>query len=398
MALPKSTRIKLALVLGAIILVLATIIYTQVIVKKLLDKEKEIADLYAKSLEYLVSSPDVQADYSFVFNEVLKAIDFPILLSDANKNPLYPYHLNIKNIELDTTLSESKQKEFLQNLIYEFDSEREPIKIVIDDTLVLQYLHYGESEIVKELRWLPFIEIALAGLFILLGYTGFSYIKRTEQSNIWVGMAKETAHQLGTPLSNILGWIEIIKMNAAENPKILDTITELESDLHRLQKITERFSKIGAKPNLKSESLNEIISYVIEYFKKRLPQYRKNIQLSFVSNDTVIFPVNKDLFEWVLENLIKNAIDAIEHADGSITISLYQNPKYVNIDVKDTGKGIDPKIKGDIFRPGFSTKERGWGLGLSLSKRIVEIYHKGKLYLVESKLGKGSTFRIKLYR
>lgn len=398
MSLPNSTRIKLALVLGAIVLVLATIIYTQIIVKKLLIKEKEIADLYAKSLEYLATSPDVQADYTFIFNEVLKAIDFPIILSDANKNPLYPYHLNIKNINLDTTISKSKQKEILQNLIQEFDSEREPIKIAINDTIVLQYLHYGESEIVKELRWLPFIEIALASLFILLGYIGFSYIKRTEQSHIWVGMAKETAHQLGTPLSNILGWIEIIKMNAVNNPKIIETISEMESDLHRLQKITERFSKIGAKPHLKDESLNEIINHVIEYFKKRLPQYRKNIQLSFIANETIVLPVNKDLFEWVLENLIKNAIDAIEHTDGSIIIYLDQNPKYVNIDVKDTGKGIDPKIKRDIFRPGFSTKERGWGLGLSLSKRIVETYHKGKLYLVESKLGKGSTFRIKLFK
>lgn len=398
MLTPKSTRIKLALLLGAILLVLTTIIYTQIIVKKLLHKEKEIADLYAKSLEYLVASPEIQSDYSFVFNEVLKTIDFPIILSDAEKNPLYPYNLNIKNIKLDTTLSEQKQKEFLQELIRRYDMEREPIKIAINDTIILQYLHYGESEIVKELRWLPFIEIALAGLFILLGYIGFSYIKRTEQSNIWVGMAKETAHQLGTPLSNVMGWIEIIKMNVQDNPKILETIGEMENDLLRLQKVTERFSKIGSKPSLKDESLNEIIDNVIEYFKKRLPQYRKNIELIVQANQNITAKVNKGLFEWVLENLIKNAIDAIEHSEGKIIISLSQTNKNVIIDVKDTGKGIEPNIKRDIFRPGFSTKERGWGLGLSLSKRIVETYHKGKLYLAETKIGKGSTFRIKLLR
>ncbi len=398
MLTPKSTRIKLALLLGAVLLVLTTIIYTQIIVKKLLHKEKEIADLYAKSLEYLVASPEIQSDYSFVFNEVLKTIDFPIILTDAEKNPLYPYNLNIKNIKLDTTLSEQKQKEYLHDLIRRYDMEREPIKIAINDTIILQYLHYGESEIVKELRWLPFIEIALAGLFILLGYIGFSYIKRTEQSNIWVGMAKETAHQLGTPLSNVMGWIEIIKMNVQDNPKILETIGEMENDLLRLQKVTERFSKIGSKPNLKDESLNEIIDNVIEYFKKRLPQYRKNIELIVQANQNITAKVNKGLFEWVLENLIKNAIDAIEHSEGKIILSLSQTNKNIIIDIKDTGKGIEPNIKRDIFRPGFSTKERGWGLGLSLSKRIVETYHKGKLYLAETKIGKGSTFRIKLLR
>ncbi|RCK71611.1 MAG: Sensor histidine kinase [Ignavibacteriae bacterium] len=398
MLTPKSTRIKLALVLGAILLVLATIIYTQIIVKKLLQKEKEIADLYAKSLEYLVTSPEIQSDYTFVFNEVLKAIDFPIILSDAEKNPLYPYNLNIKNIKLDTTLSEQKQKEFLIKLIQQFDEEREPIKIAINDTIILQYLHYGESEIVKELRWLPFIEITLAGLFILLGYIGFSYIKRTEQSNIWIGMAKETAHQLGTPLSNVMGWIEILKMNVEDNPKVLETIGEMENDLRRLEKVTERFSKIGSKPSLKEESLNEIINNVIEYFKKRLPQYRKNIELIVEAEQNVNAKVNRGLFEWVLENLIKNAIDAMEHSEGKITIILNQTNKYVIIDIKDTGKGIEPNIKRDIFRPGFSTKERGWGLGLSLSKRIVETYHKGKLSLVETKIGKGSTFRIRLLR
>ncbi len=398
MLTPKSTRIKLALLLGAVLLVLTTIIYTQIIVKKLLHKEKEIADLYAKSLEYLVASPEIQSDYSFVFNEVLKTIDFPIILTDAEKNPLYPYNLNIKNIKLDTTLSEQKQKEYLHDLIRRYDMEREPIKIAINDTIILQYLHYGESEIVKELRWLPFIEIALAGLFILLGYIGFSYIKRTEQSNIWVGMAKETAHQLGTPLSNVMGWIEIIKMNVQDNPKILETIGEMENDLLRLQKVTERFSKIGSKPSLKDESLNEIIDNVIEYFKKRLPQYRKNIELIVQANQNITAKVNKGLFEWVLENLIKNAIDAIEHSEGKIILSLSQTNKNIIIDIKDTGKGIEPNIKRDIFRPGFSTKERGWGLGLSLSKRIVETYHKGKLYLAETKIGKGSTFRIKLLR
>ncbi len=396
MATPRSTNIKLSLVIAAIILVVATIIYTQIIVDKLLVKEREIADLYAKSLEYLATSPDAQADYSFVFNEVIKAIDFPIILSDNHKNPIPPYQMNIRNISMDTTLSEFKQEIFLKKLITRFDETNEPIKVALNDTIILQYLHYGESQIVTELRWLPFIEIGLAGIFILLGYVGFSYIKRTEQSNIWVGMAKETAHQLGTPLSNVMGWMELIKLNAEKSNKVLETVNEMENDLIRLQKVTERFSKIGSKPNLKLEPLNELIENVTHYFRKRLPQLRKNIEISVNLIDNVSVKINRDLFEWVLENLIKNSIDAIEQGEGNISISLQEKNKYFFIDVKDTGKGIDQKFKKDIFRPGYSTKERGWGLGLSLSKRIIETYHKGRLILLESKLGKGTTFRIKL--
>lgn len=395
---PKSTKIKLGLIIGAVVLVVATIVYTQIIVNRLLKREKEIADLYAKSLEYLATSPDIHADYTFIFNEVLKTIDFPIIVSDPQKKPVPPYHLNIRNIELDTNLTESQQEKYLRKLILTFDSEREPIKIALGDTIILQYLHYGESALVKELRWLPIVEIALAGIFILLGYVGFNYIKRTEQSNIWVGMAKETAHQLGTPLSNVMGWIELIRLNAEDNPKILETIGEMEHDLRRLQKITERFSKIGSKPSLKEESLMSIIQNVIEYFNKRIPQYRKNIKIISNLSENVYARINKDLFEWVLENLIKNSIDAIEQTDGMITISVMLNKKFIFIDVKDNGKGIEPHIRRDIFRPGFSTKERGWGLGLSLSKRIIETYHSGKLFLAESKIGIGSTFRIKLIR
>ncbi len=396
MATPRSTNIKLSLVIAAIILVVATIIYTQTIVDKLLVKEREVADLYAKSLEYLATSPDAQADYSFVFNEVIKTIDFPIILSDHQKNPIPPYTMSTRNISLDTTLSEIEQEIYLKKLIAQFDETNEPIKVALNDTIILQYLHYGESQIVTELRWLPFIEIGLAGIFVLLGYVGFSYIKRTEQSNIWVGMAKETAHQLGTPLSNVMGWMELIKLNAEKSNKVLETVSEMENDLMRLQKVTERFSKIGSKPNLKSETLNEIIENVTHYFRKRLPQLRKNINISVNLRENISVKINRDLFEWVLENLIKNSIDAIEHGEGNISISVQDKNKYIFIDVKDTGKGIDQKFRKDIFRPGYSTKERGWGLGLSLSKRIIETYHKGKLILLESKLGKGTTFRIKL--
>ncbi len=395
MATPKSTNIKLSLLVFAIVLVFTTLFYTQSIVNKLLTKEREIADLYAKSLQYLATNPDDQVDYSFIFNEVLKAIDFPIILSDAYNNPLPPFEMNTRNVNFSPKMSFNDKELFLQSLISKFDQKNPPIKIAVNDTIILQYVHYGESEIITELRWLPFIEITLAGMFILLGYIGFSYIKKTEQSNIWVGMAKETAHQLGTPLSNVMGWIELIKLNAESNSKLLETIDEMENDLQRLQKVTDRFSKIGSKPNLNDESIDEIIRNMVEYFQRRLPQLRKNIEINFDQYNGYHAKINRDLFEWVLENLIKNSLDAIEKG-GLITIYTHKKGNCLLIDVKDTGKGIDQKFKKDIFRPGYSTKERGWGLGLSLSKRIIETYHKGKLTLLESKVGKGTTFRIKL--
>jgi signal transduction histidine kinase len=396
MASPRSTNIKLALVIAAIILVVATLFYTQILVKKLLTKEHEIADLYAKSLQYIATSPIDQADYSFIFDEVLKTIDFPIILTDNQNNPIPPFYTTTRNVTIDTTKPEQLQENYLRKLIIDFDATNPPIKVSLNDTIVLQYVHFGESKIITELRWLPIIEIILASMFILLGYVGFSYIKRTEQSNIWVGMAKETAHQLGTPLSSVMGWIEMIKLQAESNPKLMETANEMENDLRRLQKVAERFSKIGSKPNLKEEQINQVIEFVISYFKRRLPQLGKNIEIVIENSISPTVKINRELFEWVIENLIKNSLDAIEQGTGKITFSVQEKGKGIFIEVHDTGKGIDPKIKNDIFRPGYSTKERGWGLGLSLSKRIIETYHKGRLILLDSKPGKGTTFRIKL--
>lgn len=398
MASPRSTNIKLALVIAAIVLVVATLFYTQILVKKLLTKEHEIADLYAKSLQYIATNSVDHADYSFIFDEVLKTIDFPIILTDNQNNPIPPFYTTTRNVTIDTTKTEQLQEDYLRKLIIDFDATNPPIKVSLNDTIVLQYVHFGESKIITELRWLPIIEIILASMFILLGYVGFSYIKRTEQSNIWVGMAKETAHQLGTPLSSVMGWIEMIKLQAESNPKLMETAYEMENDLRRLQKVAERFSKIGSKPNLKEEQINQVIEYVISYFKRRLPQLGKNIEIVIENSISPKVKINRELFEWVIENLIKNSLDAIEQGTGKITFSVQEKGKSIFIEVRDTGKGIDPKIKNDIFRPGYSTKERGWGLGLSLSKRIVETYHKGKLILLDSKPGKGTTFRIKLNR
>ncbi|MBI5020027.1 MAG: HAMP domain-containing histidine kinase [Ignavibacteriales bacterium] len=402
---PRSANIKLILIIVAVVIVVGTLFYTHYIVKQLLIKERKVADLYARSLEFLVNSPFDQSEVSFIFNEVvLQSIDFPMALTDDQNHLLSDIRLSVRNIQIDTTLSTTDQEQFLASYILKLDEQNPPIRVIIrtspTDSLV-QLLHYGESGFVTKLRWLPYIEIAVAGMFILLGYIGFSYIKRNEQSNIWVGMAKETAHQLGTPLSSLMGWIEMMRERSADDPKQLGTLAEMEHDLNRLQKVTERFSKIGSKPSLKDENIKEVIESVIGYYRQRLPSRfgkENQILMSVDSSEQLSASINRELFEWVIENLIKNALDAMEENTGSIIFSIQQKGKSIFIDAKDTGKGIDMKYKKDIFRPGYSTKKRGWGLGLSLSKRIIEDYHRGKLFVKESKIGKGTTFRIKLVK
>jgi two-component sensor histidine kinase len=393
---PRSANIKIALLIAALILVAGLLFYTQTIVERLQTKEREVADLYARSLEYIASGDTEVGDFSFIFDEIIKAIDFPIIISDANKEPIEPFSQTIKNVDLDTTESSTAQQQYLKRLIDKMDARTPPIRVVYQDTVILSHLHYGDSELITLLKWLPLIEISLAGLFIVIGYIGFSYIKRNEQSNIWVGMAKETAHQIGTPLSSMLGWLELLRENGKDRPELQETINEMEKDLDRLRKIAARFSKIGSMPDLKSESVITAIRKVIQYFERRLPQMKKPVDIILDAEEDITVPFNAELFEWVIENLIKNGLDAIEQAPGSITISVRRRKHHLLIDVTDTGKGIDKKYRKDIFRPGFSTKKRGWGLGLSLSKRIVENYHHGKLTIKESRPGEGTTFRIRL--
>jgi anti-sigma regulatory factor (Ser/Thr protein kinase) len=399
----RSANIKLSLLVTAVIIILGTLVYTEQLVKQLLEKEREVANVYAKSLEFIANSPGESTDYSFIFDQLVRQIDFPMILSDTANEPVTPYFSATRNVDYDTTLPAEQIRILLSSRIKDMDARNQPIRVLTKTGIVLSCVHYGESSLIQNLRLLPYIEIAVGGMFILIGYIGFSYIKRTEQSNIWVGMAKETAHQLGTPLSSLWAWMDLLKVYAEEHPKQLDTISDMENDLRRLQKVTDRFSKIGSKANLKEENITEVIEAVIVYYKKRLPSVSqgKRVTISIAEGEGKEVPIqvkiNKELFEWVIENLIKNALDAIE-GNGNITFHIISEGDSVLIDVKDTGKGIDMRAKQDIFRPGYSTKQRGWGLGLSLSRRIVEDYHKGKLFVKESKLGKGTTFRIKLKR
>jgi nitrogen-specific signal transduction histidine kinase len=391
---PASIRIKIFLVLVAMSIAIGTLIYTQTLVSKLQYKEREIVELYAKGIEYIANSSNPNEDITFLFDNIIKPIDFPLILTDVNNNVNIYNRTDIRNIEYDKALTEEEFNKFIAEKIEEMDAIRPPIFVTYADTLVLNKIHFGNSILVTQLKYYPYIQIIIAALFILLGYIGFSNIKRSEQSNIWVGMAKETAHQFGTPISSLMGWLEMLKIHFKEPDKVIDITEEITSDVEKLNKITYRFSKIGSQPSMKQAVVYEELKKVTDYFQRRLPQTGKSVTLSISGDHNICAEINSELFEWVIENLIKNALDAIDEKRGWIKINISKVREYVEIEISDSGKGIDLKRRKDIFRPGYSTKRRGWGLGLSLAKRIIEGYHGGKIFLKSSPSTEGATFII----
>ncbi|MEG8945980.1 sensor histidine kinase [Rosettibacter firmus] len=391
--------LKLLLLIIGSLIALGTWYYTQTLVNKLQKREKEIVELYAKSLEYITSTTTMETDLTFIFQNIIQRIDFPLILTDQNHQLISSeVGIGYKNIEIKKGLSKTQIKKILNEKLEELKSKHPPISVKTPDGKVIQYLYYGDSEIIEKLKYYPYLQILFAIFFLIIAYSSFNYIRKNEQSSIWVGMAKETAHQLGTPISSLLGWNEILRMNYDNPDKVFDIAEEIKNDLNRLNKITTRFSKIGSQADLKDESPYEIILKVIHYFERRIPQLGKNIVLSIHGDKEVKAKINPELFEWVIENLIKNALDAIENKDGKIDFNIYTTKKLVHIEISDTGKGIEQNKKKEIFKPGYSTKKRGWGLGLSLSKRIIENYHKGKIFVKESIPNKGTTFKIILNR
>jgi signal transduction histidine kinase len=303
-----------------------------------------------------------------------------VVVTDSTQKNILKYG------NIDTTRIHNSQ--YIQSLLKSMTSPNNPpIKISIGNSSA--YVFYAESAVLKIMRIFPVILILLFGLFLTVAYLLFRFARRSEQNRIWVGMSKETAHQLGTPISSLMAWMEILQ-NENISPDILN---EINKDLIRLENITQRFSKIGSIPKLKMENINEIITNFIDYFKNRTSSKIKfNV---YVPENKIDAMLNKHLFEWVLENLCKNAVDAMNGA-GTIAIQVSEDKKYIYIDISDTGKGIESKNQKSIFEAGYTTKSRGWGLGLTLARRIINDYHRGKIILKSSTTIKGSTFRVKL--
>jgi len=390
-------NIKLILLLIALTITAGTFYYTQHLVTDLQKSERDIVELYANGLRFISTSSINNEDHTFVFENIIKRINFPLILTDANNNPIgNEIGRGIRNIDVDTSLSKDDLQLFLKEKVRELGSIHTPIDVTYQDSFFLSRIYYGNSNVIQKLKYYPFLQVLFAFFFIAIAYISFSYVKKTEQSNIWVGMAKEIAHQLGTPISSLMGWTELLKLKFKKPDEVLILANEFESDLTRLNKITNRFSKIGSKPILKEYDIVEVINSVRKYFEKRLPQTGKNVDLKFDHTNPTMINLNAELFEWVVENLIKNAIDAIGSKKGEIRITMVESEKTIEINVSDNGKGINPKNRKNIFKPGYSTKSRGWGLGLSLSKRIIEDYHKGKLLLINSIPSEGTTFGIML--
>jgi signal transduction histidine kinase len=277
------------------------------------------------------------------------------------------------------------------------DQLNESIPLVYKDSSVGEitfgYLHYGDSSIVQKLQWWTYIEIVAIALFIFLGFTGFSFIRNNEKRHIWVGMARETAHQLGTPVSALMGWVEWLKEHPEKTGEI---ISEMEADLQRLEQIGRRFSKMGSKTDFEALDLSERVQRVVDYLAKRMPSLGKKVDLVNDIQPGITITANGSLLAWSIENLIRNGIDAIDRDDGKVSVSLRKEKDEIRIRIQDNGKGIPKKDWRNIFRPGFSTKRAGWGLGLSLSSRIVEDIHNGQLQVIESSPETGTIIEIKL--
>ena len=345
-------------------------------------------------------------ELNFITSAILVPNQFNIPAIITDPSAAFPFVI-WRNVPVDSTLEGLSEEdsvravERLGRLRAAMDEAYAPIPIEITfpdvpDAQLQQLVHYGESDLVRELRIFPYVQLLFVGLFILLGYLGFSYVRRSEQRSLWVGMAKEAAHQLGTPISSLMGWTELLQSGALEKEQEGEALEEVKSDIRRLRRVANRFGDIGSKPKLEVMRLAPVIGTTADYMRRRIPKGRGRVALDVDVPPDVRAPLNPELFEWVIENLIKNALDAIEGGEGRIDIAARQVDGRLHIDVKDTGKGIDRRQWGNVFRPGYSTKKRGWGLGLSLAKRIVEDYHGGALLLAHSRPGHGTTFRIEL--
>lgn len=385
-------RMKAFLFVLAILIILGALVYTQSLVSRLRNDVRDFLNFYAEVYARAASEFEGE-DYSFIFEEIIQRINFPVIISNnKNSNPTA-----WKNVGVEPGDMSSQAIQKVEKRMRTMDKSTTPIPLTYNDIL-LGYIHYGDSRLIRELKWLPYIEISVVALFILIGFLGYQTIRRSEQRLIWVGMARETAHQLGTPISSLMGWIELL--NEKELPsgshEILD---EMHRDIHRLEQVSARFSHISSQEHLTNINLQTILDDLVQYTQRRLPRAGKSVQVQVEGNTDVTLPLNPELLSWTLENLIKNGIDAIDRKQGRITVRVEQpEENTVIIDVTDTGKGIgSSRDRNNIFKPGFSTKKRGWGLGLSLAKRIVEEYHHGNLELAWTEPGKGTTIRMTLY-
>lgn len=369
-----------ALALIAIAIVCVSLFYSNFLAKKIAADEKRKIEQWVDAAREVSNPYSPQTNLSArILTENNK--DIPMIAVDEHDNIIDHYNLDSIRIKND--------KNYLQETLEEFKSLNQPIVWKNpSDTSQNNLLYYGESSLLKQIRYFPIIQLVVVALFIIVTLVAISTRNKSTQNQVWAGMAKETAHQLGTPITSLQGWVEMLKeTNTADK-----IVAEISKDVERLKLVSDRFGKIGSTPQLQETNLNKQIESMVAYIKRRAP-LKVNFSIQQNDPDEVMALINAPLFDWVIENLLKNALDAME-GHGNISISIKNEAAQVIVDVTDTGKGISKKNIPNVFKPGFTTKKRGWGLGLSLSKRIIEQYHKGELFVKQSELGKGTTFRI----
>jgi len=385
-----NTNLKWIILVVSVFISIGSVYFTDVLVGRLKEREKNQVKLFARALEYTIN--DTENNILFITEEIInKNNSIPTILT--SKGAIVTYN----NIDVDPAWSQDKKEEYLRSELEDMKKTFQPIEILLKDPKTQevfgkQYVYYKNSFLLKQLIWYPYIQIFVLAIFGFISYLAFNYSRTAEQNRVWVGLTKETAHQLGTPLSSLMAWIEVLR----DDPEIRNKgiVDELDKDIRKLQVVTERFSSIGSAPVLKSENIYQLVNRVVGYLQPRVSS-KINFEV-YTLSDTITGLVHPPLFEWVLENLCKNAVDAMG-STGTIAIKILRgNDNKVFIDISDTGKGIPKAMVANVFKPGFTTKKRGWGLGLTLAKRIIELYHEGKIFVKSSEENSGTTFRIEV--
>jgi len=380
-------QVKVFFVVAAIFIAVASLLVSHYLTHDLEFEEKTKMEVWAEAMRTL-NKADENTDLNLVLKVINENNTIPVIVMD-NENHIQTF----RNLKIRGSKNYEDTLAYVNQVASRLKNADRRIVISLDDSVAKDkiYVYYDDSVMLKRLALYPYVQLGVVMVFVVIAVFALLTSKRAEQNKVWVGLSKETAHQLGTPISSLMAWTEILRENYPDD----ELIPEMDKDVKRLQLIADRFSKIGSLPEPVSSSLNEVMDHVIDYMDRRTSKKVKMIK-DFPEHD-VIVKINASLFEWVIENLSKNAVDAMG-GEGTITLHLEDTDTKAILEVSDTGKGIKKKDIGNVFRPGFTTKKRGWGLGLSLAKRIIEEYHKGRIYIKSSEVGKGTTFRIELHK
>lgn len=390
--------LKIYFIGGSLILIIVFLVFTNSLTRNIRKEVKIVPDMYSK---FIGLPADVNLEsflFQYFMTEIFPNIEYPIILVDSLKTPYSWENIDIEKksfAQLD-----ERQQQYIYRLIRKYEARGAviPLKFNMESDKIISYVYYGESKALIMLKAMPYIEFAIVVVFFAFGIFGLIRVKKSEEKLIWVGLAKETAHQFGTPLSSLIGWKDVLEMKfegKKKNAEIMEILDNMGSDIERLNKIASRFGKVGSSIKHKPSNLHNIIQETLDYFKLRLPSQAQKIDLQFISRiEGLEVKIDPDLIKWTLENLIKNSIDALKNKEGFIKIEAFPNKRNIHIQVSDNGKGIPKSMFKRIFKPGITTKERGWGLGLSLAKRIIEEYHNGIIRVQDSQLNTRTVIEI----